>query len=182
MTAPAFFSAIDKLWRQEQPAAWRHYFRWQLLHHSAARLPKAFVAESFKLAKALTGTPKLAPRWKRCLKATDSALGELLAQPFVRERFAGSAKQGAERLVHAISAAFAALVKQLPWMDAATKQLALEKRRRMAYLIGYPARWRRLPPSPSPRAMPPTPWPRRHTGWRGPSPASARPWTASVGR
>ena len=45
----------------------------------------------------LTGQKELAPRWKRCVRDVDGALGELLAQPYVAAKFAGDSKARAGR-------------------------------------------------------------------------------------
>jgi putative endopeptidase len=76
------------------------------------------------------------------VEATDDALGELLAQPFVKRRFAGESKTAAEGMVRAISEAFRAELPRLPWMDEATRGVSREKLAAMAYLIGYPPKWR----------------------------------------
>src|SRR5256885_7207819 len=39
------------------------------------------------------------PRWKRCTEHTDGALGDLLGQAFVRDKFAGASKSAAEEQV-----------------------------------------------------------------------------------
>ena len=70
------------------------------------------------------------------------AFGESLAQAFVARKFAGSSKQAAELYVAEIGAAMSRRLDQLAWMDAATRTRAKKKLQSMAYLIGYPKRWR----------------------------------------
>ncbi len=142
VTTPAYFERLDQLLAQTPVATWRHYLTWQILRHSAETLPKAFVDEEFALVRALTGQTEQQPRWKRCVRATDAALGELLGERFVAAHFPGESKQAAERMVQEISRAFAAEVDKLPWMSEATKAQARHKLERMSYLIGYPERWK----------------------------------------
>lgn len=143
VTSIPFFKGLNKLVVKTRSRAWRHYLRWNLMRASASSLPKRFVDEGFRLRQLLTGQKAQPKRWKRCVAATDAALGELLAQPYVKQRFSAASRQAARGQVAAISKVFADLVGTLDWMDARTKRLALAKRKTMAFLIGYPSRWRK---------------------------------------
>jgi putative endopeptidase len=142
VTSVPFFEGVNKLLGSIKAPAWQNYLAWQVVHSTAGLLSKSFVDEAFKLQAMLTGQKEIRPRWKRCVDATDGALGELVAQPFIQANFAGESKKAAEEMVQQISAAFARGVDKLDWMDAKTKARAQEKRKMMAYLIGYPSKWR----------------------------------------
>lgn len=142
LTSVPFFEGMNKLLKSAKPSAWQSYLAWHVVRAAAMTLPKAFVDEAFTMTSALTGQKQLPPRWRRCVRATDQALGELVAQPYVRANFPGESKQAAERMVLEISKAFAGEVAKLEWMDDATKKKALAKLEGMAYLIGYPGKWR----------------------------------------
>lgn len=142
LTSVPFFEGMGKLLRSVKPKEWQSYLSWHVVRGSAGTLPKAFVDESFAMTAALTGQKEQRPRWKRCVDATDGALGELLAQPFVKANFGGESKRAAEAMVAEIGKAFAREVKALDWMDEATKKRAIEKLNAMAYLIGYPSKWK----------------------------------------
>ena len=143
VTSVPYFTGLDKLIRRFGWRAWRSYLRWHLVDAMAPALPKAFVDEAFAFRKVLTGQKAQRPRWKRCVASTDAALGELLAQPFVAKYFSESAKKDARNLVLAISEAFGKRLVELGWMDEATRKGAMVKLRRMAYLIGYPPKWKK---------------------------------------
>ncbi|HTJ82525.1 MAG TPA: M13 family metallopeptidase, partial [Polyangiaceae bacterium] len=142
VSAPNFMKALDDLANKETPKALQHYFAWQVIHNAAPRLSKAFVDEDFSLTKTLTGQKVQRERWKRCIDAVDENLGELLAQPFVDLRFGGESKTAAESYVHAIAGAMDGRLDELDWMDAPTREKAKQKLHAMAYLIGYPAKWK----------------------------------------
>ncbi len=142
ITSPKYFAGIDDILKASKPSEVQNYLTWQILHHSAGILTKAFEDENFKLAQVLTGAKTIRDRWKRCVDATDSALGELLAKPFVALRFGGESKAAAEGLVQQIAKSFDGRVGELDWMDQATRDKAREKLKAMAYLIGYPAKWK----------------------------------------
>jgi len=142
VTAPAFFEKIGQLLREVKGPGWQAYFQWHIVHATAPLLPKAFVEENFAFESALTGAKELPERWKRCVASTDRALGELLAQPFVKETFPGHAKEAVETMVHEIGRVFSGELDRLDWMDEETRKRAHEKLASMAYLIGYPDKWK----------------------------------------
>ena len=146
VTSVGYFEALSKLLpgagSKHKAETWRAYLAWHVMLRTGQHLTKPVVSELFRLESALTGVSEQKPRWKRCVEATDGALGELLAQPFVKEAFPGESKQSAERMVFRIRDAFVDSVKGLDWMDAKTKERALAKLGQMAYLIGYPKRFR----------------------------------------
>lgn len=143
VTAPKFFAGVDALVRKQKPAVWQAYLSWHLLSSLSPALPKRFIDESFKLKRVLTGQKQQRDRWKRCIEATDNSLGELLAQPFVKKYFGAASKKAVLTMIHAIALVFGDVVRKLDWMDAKTKERALYKLKKMEYLIGYPAKWRR---------------------------------------
>ncbi len=142
VTSPKFFEGLDAIVRGEKAEALREYLTWHVLRVAAPRLGKAFQDEDFALVQTLTGQKVQRERFKRCIDATDEALGELLAQPFVLRRFAGESKQAAEGFVRAIAAAMRTRLDELSWMDGTTRTKAVGKLEAMAYLIGYPDRWK----------------------------------------
>jgi predicted metalloendopeptidase len=139
---PGYFKGIDALMHEEKPAAWRHYLTWQVVRAKAPLLSRAFVNEKFAMRQKLTGQKEIEPRWKRCVRGVDGALGELLAQPYVAAKFAGDSKARAEELVQSIHAAMRADLKLLPWMDESTRAAALLKLDKMGDKVGYPDHWR----------------------------------------
>lgn len=142
LTAPKFFDRVQQILSKTKPAQLRAYFEWRILEATAPTLSKAFDEEAFRFSQVLTGQEEQKARWKRCVDATDRALGELLAQPYVERRFAGDSKTAAQSYVQAISAAFEDNLETLEWMDEQTQALASAKREKVAFLIGYPPKWK----------------------------------------
>lgn len=141
---PDFFESFDG-WLKDVPMRrWHYYLQFHVIRAAAAHdvLPKAFVDESFRMRATITGQKKQRERWKRCVSATDTFLGDSLGQLYVREKFAGESKAAAERMVHEVSSAFERNLPTLEWMDDATRTRASEKRQKMVYKIGYPDKWK----------------------------------------
>jgi putative endopeptidase len=141
--SPEFFVELDKMMTTVKPAAWRAFLAWNVITGSAEMLSKNIVEANFDFySRTLQGQQEMQPRWRRCIGATNSALGELLGQPWVKRMFSPEAKAKAVAMVTAISDAFAGNVASLDWMDDATRQAALVKRNAMVFQIGYPNKWR----------------------------------------
>ena len=84
--------------------------------------------------------------WKRAVRVTGSALGELVGQLYVREHFAPEAKERMNELVENLRRAFARRIESLDWMGEGTKRQALEKLTKITTKIGYPDRWKDYEP------------------------------------
>ena len=76
---PAFFSGLEKLLQSTDANTLQAYLRWQAVRSSANTLSKPFVDASFEFyGKTLSGQREQQARWKRCVNATDGALGDIL--------------------------------------------------------------------------------------------------------
>jgi putative endopeptidase len=120
------------------------YLRWQLIASTNSTvLPKALDAEMFDFTShKLSGQPEQQARWKRCVHATDQALGEALGQVYVEKEFPPSSKAATLQMVRDIETAMNQDLDTLDWMSPETKARAKEKLHAVANKIGYPDRWR----------------------------------------
>lgn len=140
---PSYYTAVAALLGTERPAALRNYMTSTVMAELANVLGKAWVEEGFTMRKALQGVKELPPRWRRCLRRVDRDLGELLGQSYVKARFPGEAKARAVEVTRAVLGAMRVELDNLPWMDDQTRAAAKQKLDKMAYLVGFPDRWRR---------------------------------------
>ena len=87
VTEPEFVKALETRRGLDRASrALKTYLRWHAVHEAAPFLSSAFVNENFEFfGKTLTGAKELRPRWKRCVDATDDALGEALGRALRRE-------------------------------------------------------------------------------------------------
>ena len=138
----SFFTGLDSLVASTPLPAWQAYLRWHVLDDGMPTLSSAFVNEDFRFNRTLSGVTEMQPRWKRCLRATDMGLGDLLGQAYVKENFSPEAKARALRLVHNLEAALNDRLGSLEWMTDATRQAARVKLAAFSEKIGYPDKWR----------------------------------------
>jgi putative endopeptidase len=140
---PDFFKALDQQLTAASIADWKTYLRWHLLDAKAPSLPKKFVQEDFDFSQGvLTGTKEMLPRWKRCVRATDAALGEAVGQVYVQKTFPPEAKARAVTMVQNLIAALRDDLGTLNWMSPTTRQRATAKLEAFTRKIGYPDQWR----------------------------------------
>jgi putative endopeptidase len=137
-----FFASVDKLKAKYKPAQWASYFTYRAVAQSALAIGKVFADQKLELEKARTGVETAPDRSRRCIAATQSALGDLLGQQFAAKYFPGQSKQTASTLVDALARAVGDEITRVDWMSDATRQTALAKLGKVIRMIGYPDRWR----------------------------------------
>ncbi len=143
VSSPGFVKAVSAEIENEPLPAMKSYLRWHIVHGAATLLSARFVDENFEFfSKTLNGQKEQQPRWKRCTRQTDGALGEAVGQEWVRENFPGDSKANMEKLVTALQKALGEDIASLPWMSDATKAEAKAKLNSFRQKIGYPERWR----------------------------------------
>jgi predicted metalloendopeptidase len=139
---PDFFKSVNTVIESTPLDAWKTYMTWQMLSNASPWLSENFVQEDFKFQQAITGQKELPVRWKRCINATDNALGEALGQPYVDATFGVEGKQRMLKMVDALEAALKRDITDLPWMTETTKKEGLVKLAAIRNKIGYTDKWR----------------------------------------
>ena len=143
VSSPMFLKTVNDVLETESLPALKAYMRWHVVHESADTLSKPFEDENFAFfSRTLSGQKEQQPRWKRCTRATDMALGEAVGQDWVKQNFPADSKANMEKLVEALKKALDEDIKTLPWMSDATKVEAEKKLMAFRDKIGYPAKWR----------------------------------------
>ena len=140
---PKFFQGLETQLTAVPLADWQTYMRWHLLNSTASALSSKFVDEDFHFkGGVLQGTKENQPRWKRCVSATDRALGEALGEVYVKKAFPPEAKARALAMVRNLEAALKDDIGTLAWMSDATRKQAIVKLDAFINKIGYPDKWR----------------------------------------
>lgn len=143
VASPGFVKTVNAEIDSEPLSALQTYMKWHVLHAAAANLPKPYADENFNFFnRTLNGQKEEQPRWKRCTRATDQALGEAVGQDWVKQNFPPAAKDNMEKLVKAMEKALGEDIQTLPWMSEATKVEAEKKLAAFRDKIGYPEHWR----------------------------------------
>jgi len=143
VATPDFFKAMDVQLTATPIADWQTYLRWQLINRAASGLSSKFVNEDFHFkGTVLSGATENLPRWKRCVAATDGAMGEALGEVYVQKAFPPAAKARALAMVRNLEAALKSDITTLSWMGPDTRKRAIVKLDAFLNKIGYPDKWR----------------------------------------
>jgi len=141
---PDFFKGMNAVIQSTDLETIKAYLRWQLVKGVPTyALPAAMDEEQFDFyGRKLSGQPQQRDRWKRCVQATDGALGEALGQVYAEAYFPAENKQKTVQMIHDIEDAMDRNIGTLTWMSTETKAKAREKLRMVADKIAYPDHWR----------------------------------------
>src|SRR5205085_136785 len=103
---PKYFAELSGMINSGSLDDWKAYLRSQIIDSAAPTLSSAFVNEDFNFrGKVLSGQKEITERWKRCVRATDLSLGQLLGQEYVKRTFTPEAKAKANQLINNLVAA-----------------------------------------------------------------------------
>lgn len=140
---PDFFKAMSSLVEARPLADWKTYFRWHILRSNAPLLSAPLVDENFAFfGRVLQGRKEQSARWKRCVQATDGALGEALGKAYVEETYGADGAARMAEMVNNLTGALRENIQQLDWMTPATRKQALAKLSTIANKVGHPTKWK----------------------------------------
>ena len=140
---PAYMKEVQTELATEPVPALKAYLRFHLLSATANYLATPFREASFDFyGKTLRGIDQEPPRWKTCVRAVDTNLGEALGQEFVARTFTADMKARTELMTGQIEQEMGREIEGLDWMSPATKAEAVRKLHAIRNKVGYPARWR----------------------------------------
>lgn len=139
---PDFFRRASDLVGTLPLEDWRAYLRYHMVDAASPWLSKPFVEEDFRYNSLYSGAREMLPRWKRCLRAADSRMGEALGQAYIARTFSPEAKMQARQVIDDIRNSFGLRLKALKWMSDSTRNYALQKLAQMNEKVGYPDKWR----------------------------------------
>jgi putative endopeptidase len=144
VTSRKFFQEGNAVVEATPVTDWKTYLRWHVVRAAAPYMGSAFVQEDFRFNRQfLQGARELEPRWKRCVQATDRALGDDLGRLYVERTFGADGKARMKKMIEALTAALRDDIESLPWMTPETKKKALAKLAAFRTdKVGYPDAWK----------------------------------------
>jgi putative endopeptidase len=143
VSQPKYIQTVSQLLNDVPLEDWKALLRWQVVDNAAPYLSSAFVNEDFNFGgRTLSGTKEQQERWKRCVRAADASIGQLLGQEYVRRNFTPEAKAKMSALIDNLVGALREDIPTLSWMGPETRAAALTKLNAFQRRIGYPDKWR----------------------------------------
>lgn len=140
---PEFLDTYDKMFAEVDLDTWKAYLKWNVINSNANLLSKDFEEANFAFfGTELSGKEKMQKRWKRVINSINGSLGEAVGKIYVEKYFPPEAKNRMEDLVANLRISLKESIKNLDWMQAETKEKALEKLGTMNLKVGYPDKWK----------------------------------------
>jgi len=140
---PEFFSALNGYIKSYPLNDWKNYLKFHLFSNLAEYMDDKTYQESFNFySKILDGVEEPKPRWKRVVEQTNSSLGELIGQVYVKEYLPKGTKEKLLEIGNSIRDVYAERIKNLDWMSPETKEKALVKLNGIVMKVGYPDHWK----------------------------------------
>jgi len=140
---PKLVHVFDEELESTPIADWKSYLKWHVLRAQSSALPVAFGDESFAFyGTVMTGAKEQRPRWQRCVRETDSQLGDALGKRYVEAYFPPEAKTRAREMAVNIVDQLKLSIEHNDWMTPETKAKALEKVSALNIKVGYPDKWK----------------------------------------
>jgi endothelin-converting enzyme/putative endopeptidase len=121
---------------------WKDWTAVHFISSNAQFLPKAFDDAKFDFySKTLRDVPQQRARWKRGVDMVNGALGEGVGQIYVQRHYPPESDRQMHELIDNILAALKGKIESNTWMDATTKQRALQKLATFDPRIGHPVKY-----------------------------------------
>jgi len=140
---PDYIKAINNVLATAKPEDIKAYFAWNVIQTGASSLSDDFINEAFNFfGRVMSGSEENRPRWKRVISNVNGALGEAVGQLYVEKYFPQASKDRMLHLVGNLQEALGERIQAAEWMDAQTKEKAMEKLNTFHVKIGYPDKWR----------------------------------------
>ena len=140
---PKFFTEVNEILEHTPLEDVKLYLRWHFLNGIASYLSEEFERRYFDFyGVTFNGAKEMKPLWRRALRATEGALGEMLGKLYVARHFGEEAKRKIKDLVEHLVIAYRGRIEKLDWMSEETKKKAIEKLGVITKKLGYPDVWK----------------------------------------
>jgi predicted metalloendopeptidase len=129
----SYFEELGQILKDTPKRAMANYFMWRITQVS---LP--YLNRQLKYKMDVSGTKDVLPRWIECINIITSSLPTSVDGLYIRQYFREDAKHAATEMVGKLKLAFKNILQTVEWMDAVSREQALQKLEAMGSYIGYP--------------------------------------------
>lgn len=143
VTDPAYFKAMNSIFKNSSVEDMKTLFRWETINGAAGLLSTNLEKDNWEFySKTLRGAKEQRPRKERALASVNGSIGEAIGKLYVDKKFPPEAKKKAQEMIKNVRLGFEKRIAQLPWMSEDTKKKALEKLTKLTVKIAYPDKWK----------------------------------------
>src|SRR4051794_16479043 len=142
VTEPSAIAGAGKIFASTPISTWKEWLAFRFVSDHATVLPKALADARFAFYnKQLSGVEKQRERWKRGIAQVNSALGEGVGEIYVKTHYPPESERQMKELIGNLEDAYRSRISSNQWMDAATRQAALDKLAAFDPRIGHPVKY-----------------------------------------
>jgi putative endopeptidase len=138
---PNAMKALQRLLTEQPAEDVKLLLRWTVLAGRASALGRPYSLLEEEFSRLRRGLKEPPPRERVLTQQIGSQLYHPLSQLYVQANFPDSTRREITEMVGHIKDEFASRLRSNTWLDAATRQAALDKLGRMDIQVGYPGRW-----------------------------------------
>ncbi len=133
--------ALQRLLTEQRPQDVKLLLRWTVLASRASALGRPYSLLEEEFSRLRLGLKEPPPRDRVVTQQIAAQLYHPLSQLYVQANFPESTRREIIEMVGHIKDEFASRLRGNTWLDAATRQAALEKLGKMDIQVGYPQQW-----------------------------------------
>jgi neprilysin len=138
VSVKSFFKDLEQILKDTPKRTMANYVMWRITGFSSFFLTEKLRKRQLQYSTAISGKQEQEPRWKECVDITTGSLPISVGALYIRKHFREDSKKAALEMVQNIEVEFEEILKTVDWMDAKTREQALDKVKSMATHIGYP--------------------------------------------
>ena len=143
ITNPKFTTNYYKLLTSIDIKYWKQYFIYLFLRKMGNYINTDTETLLFNFyEKVLSGTVSMKEPFKRSIEVLNSNVGMILGRMFAEQYFKEESKNKVIEMIKFIKEELNKRLLANTWMEASTKQKAIEKLKKMNFKVGYPDKWR----------------------------------------
>lgn len=138
VSEPGYFKRLTALITSTDTRIVTNYIFWRYTASWALQLDERFDDIQQDFLRDFIGRKTKSPRWKDCNSGAGSRMSYASGAMYVRAHFDKRDRDSALEMIEDLQAAFREILLETDWMEADTREYALEKAAEMQSLIGYP--------------------------------------------
>lgn len=132
-----YFEKLENLLKKTPKHTLYNYIQWSIIAETLTLLSKEFREALTELDKAAYGTPEESLRWDECVGLSLDMMPQIVGAMYIREYFDNRSRNAVIDILQNIIKEFKEVLKDVEWMDAKTKQVAVEKIDNLNYFVGF---------------------------------------------
>ncbi|KAF9972502.1 hypothetical protein BGZ73_004362 [Actinomortierella ambigua] len=139
VTSPTYQSKLAQLLAQTEAATLQNYFAWNMIQEMTSNLSPELRRPLDEFDAMMKGIPtnQLPARWETCVDVTSSMLSGVVGHYYVLLGFSGRSKDESEAIVTALREQYVQSMPNLDWLDATTREHAVQKLNAMMQKVGF---------------------------------------------